>query len=290
MFLEAKVQNAEGNVLDLTSAESRQKFILSSIQGLNPPPAQLNITNIYGMDGGFLNSAFLNTRNILLTMLLRGDQEASRQELYDYFNTKDSLRFFFRNTNRNVYIDAHVETVECDMFQRTEEMQVSIIAPRPYFLGTVMHQAELGAITKLFEFPFAIDQDEPVPFSTYDEELIPILHVDGDIGNGFDLKIEVKQTFTDFRIRNETTSQQFKLSGFTFLADDEIRICTISGQKDLVLIRDGVEERIFEALAPGSTFFPLAHGDNLIFYDVGGVVNSNAAEVTLSYRDAYRGV
>lgn len=290
MFIGAKVQNAAGNILELNDAAARKKFILSSVQGLNPPPAQLNVTTIVGMDGGRLNSAFLNTRNLVLTFLLRGDQEQNRQELYDYFNTKDSCRFFFRNVNRDVYIDGYVETVECDMFQRTEELQVSIIAPCPYFSGVNLYELELGAREALFTFPFSINMDDPVPLSEYDIDRAADAIIQGDTETGCNILVKVKQPFTAMRIRNATTGQQIRLNDFPFLAGDEIRICTIPGQKDLVLVRDGIEERVFEALADGSVFFQLVPGANLLEYDVSGQLNEDAADVTVRYRNAYKGV
>ena len=74
----AKVQKESGSPLTLTGREPEWQIV--HIQGLNPPSAQINLTNIVGLDGAKFNSAKLNTRNIVLTLRLNGDVEGTDRD------------------------------------------------------------------------------------------------------------------------------------------------------------------------------------------------------------------
>ena len=79
----AAIENASGSVYVLTGDEPVYQVL--SIQGLNPPSAQLNVTNIVGLDGAKYNSARLNTREIVVTVKITGEVEKNRLNLYKYF-------------------------------------------------------------------------------------------------------------------------------------------------------------------------------------------------------------
>lgn len=289
MFLGAKVQNAAGDILDLNSAESRQKFVLASIQGLNPPPAQLNIANIYGMDGGRPNSAYRNTRNIVLTMLLRGDQEASRQELYNYFNTKEPCRFFFQNLNRNVYIDALTETVENDMFQRTGEVQVSLICPDPFFRDVEEYTYELQNSQGCFEFPFAIDADHPIPFGDYEAHRITEIVNDTQMDLPVEIFIKCNGNHFQPRVQNIDTGEYFHIPTMPNVGD-EYYINTDPANLTIKRIRAGVSSDAWASLTENSVLWQLHPGINRIGYKTLTEANDLEGTITIKVRPKYTGV
>ena len=161
----AEIENAGGEVLTLTGNEPSWQIL--SITGLNPPNAQVNVTNIAGLDGAKFNSSKLNTRNIVIMLKLNGNVEANRQLLYRYFRTKEACKFYFKNENRDVFIAGYVETVECDLFSNGEILQASIICPYPYFKSMAEIIADISNEVAGFVFPFSINIGEPIPFSMY---------------------------------------------------------------------------------------------------------------------------
>ena len=96
----AKIENHNG-ILTLTGNESKWQVI--SITGLNPAPAQVNLTDIASLDGAKFNSSKLATRNIVITIRLNGDVESNRLFLYRYFSSKDNVTFYYKNSHLDTF-------------------------------------------------------------------------------------------------------------------------------------------------------------------------------------------
>lgn len=286
MFI-TKIRNADGEILNLSEATDR--FVVSSIIGLNPPVAQINTTKIVGLDGARLNSASLNTRNIVINLMLRGDQEANRQELYEYFRTKGLCRFYFQNNNRNVYADGIVETVECDMFQRTEQMQVSIICPSAYFSDVDQYVVDLSNSQMAFYFPFSIDENAPIEFSTYESERVTEVINGADAETGILMLIRVLGSVSNIVVQNVGTGEGIDLTG-TFLEGDELWVNTDPNDTQMTWIRNGVEASLFPTLSMNSVLLTLAPGSNFFGYMVDGHTHDNLVQIGFTFRQQYRGI
>lgn len=292
MFITAKVENPQGEVLDLMS--KRGSFFVEHIDGLAPPTAIINTNNIYGMDGAKLNSHYLGTRNIVLTMQLRGDQEASRQELYKFMNSNVPLRFYFKNQNRDVYIDGIVENIEDDMFVRTQSMQASIICPDPFFRDVELQTIELQDVKSLFEFPFSINQNDPVPISDRKNGRITDVSVNANVNIPWELDVEIptgSEVYqAKFVIDNHETGEflGFQNGGFRFSDGDRLYINTDPRNLKFYVIHDGEYVNMFSKLNPGSTFFQLHPGNNQLEYAASDTYKH--MKITMTYNNLYTGV
>ena len=296
MFITAKVENPQGEVLDLMS--KRGSYVVERIDGLNPPPATINTNNIYGMDGARLNSHYLGTRNIVVTMRLRGDQEASRQELYQFMDSNVPVRFYFQNRNRNVYIDGIVESIEDDMFVQTQTLMASIICPDPYFHDLIEKNVELENSQNGFEFPLSINIDEPIEFSTYEENRETEVIIDSQVEIPFEIEITTRQQlyyFTSFTIQNVLTGEKIGFAGWPnddgFVPGDVIRISTDPYHPTMtVKIGQTVYNRVPQMILGGS-FFTLHPGRNLFAYKTNPEPGDAAfLDINLRFRNRYRGV
>jgi len=284
----ARLENSRGDIITLTGQESNYQIL--SIIGLNPPSAHLNTSSVSGMDGAMYNSGRLNTRNIVITAKINGDVEENRQNLYRYCPTKEKVRFYFKNNNRDVYIDGYVDSVECDLFTNDERMQISIICPHPYFMDTSETQVDGSSITGLFTFPFTINLGSPIPFSEYILDATINLYNDSDDQIGTLIDIDVNASVNEIQILNTGNGDRFTLS-YAFVAGDHITINTIKCQKSVMLMRDGISQNIFSAMQKGSVFFQLSSGDNFFAYTVDGSTLNNAnADMMFTYFKMYRGV
>lgn len=283
----AKIENASGDMLTLTGNEPVYQVI--KITGLNPPHAQINTTSIVGLDGARFNSAKLNTRNIVLTVKINGDVETNRLNLYHYFRTKEPCTFYYANDTLDVSINGYVENVECDLFTNNELAQISIICPYPYFKSISQVIADSSNVLGLFVFPFSINADEPIAFSS--------LQTNGDIEvynaseseTGALIDITVKNSVNTIQINDVVSGDTLTLS-YSFIAGDKISINTNKGQKSISLIRNGLITNIFSALQQGSTFFQLMSGINLFEYTTNGVSASNDILILFRFYNVYRGV
>lgn len=284
----AKIENSNGQVLTLTQNESDYQIV--SITGLNPPPAQINTTNIAGIDGSKFNSAKLDTRNIVIMIKLNGDVEGNRLALYQMFRTKEECRFYYSNGRRDVSIPGYVETVECDLFTNAEIMQVSIICMYPYFRDMDEKWVEVsdGAIAG-FHFPFSINIGAPIPFSIYNLDGETNVMNTAEADTGAVIRIDVNAPVRTIEIRNTGNNKFFKLD-HDFQRADTILINTHKGEKSITLVRNGVASNVFTALKLGSTFFQLNVGDNFFTYFANGVQNDERLLVRFIFAAEYRGV
>lgn len=284
----AKIENRSGQVSVLTGRETEYQVI--SIEGLNPPQSQLNLTSIVGMDGAVFNSSKLETRNIVITIRINGDVEENRLALYQIFRTKEWCRFYYKNAHRDVYIDGYVESVECGLFSNSETAQISIICPSPYFKDLEEIIDDISNTVSLFTFPFFINENEPIPFSEFVIARVSNIFNNSSAETGLEIVVNVVGAFNKLVIRNTETGETLTLN-YSFLEDDIIHIDTNKGQKSVKLIRDGVTLNIFSAVAAGSVFFQLRAGDNFYGYLVNdGEEYNNLAIVQFRHRTVYRGV
>ena len=262
-----KIENAKGEIFELTHDSTEYSII--GVQGLTPPPTAVNTSTGGTLDGTFYNSSRVNQRNIVITIVLNGDIEGNRQRLYQIFNIKKQCSIYFSNKNRNVQIVGYVETLEGDLFVQREQIQISIICPRPYFEDLKTIYTELAQIVRMFEFPFTIEETDPIPFSEIQEFPLCTINNGGDVETGFVMKIMITGATRNIKIYNTTRGEFFGISNYNadwFESGDEITINSLSGTKTVTLTRSGVTTSILNQISEGSTWLKLDVGENDFTY------------------------
>lgn len=283
----AKIENRSGDVYILNGDEAAWQ--VASITGLNPPAGLINTTTIVGLDGAVFNSAKLETRNIVITVRITGNAERNRLQLYRAFRTKEWCRFYYANGSVDVWIDGYVESVECDLFQKAEQAQISIICPQPYFRSVKQIIADVSSVTGLFTFPFTINQNHPIPISTYDQDATAIVTNETATPTGVIIEMDFSDTVNDFVIGDTDTGEQIHLI-YPFRAADHVTINTNPGEKSVQLTRDGQTYSIFSAVQLGSVFFQLAAGPNGITYTADDGASTEKVYCLIRFYNQYRGV
>lgn len=187
-FFTLKIENTKGEVFELT--HNTKDYVVAGIQGLTRPPTSVNTSACAGIDGSFFNSARMEQRNIVLDLILRGDIEGNRQRLYHIFPAKTPCTVYFKNWNRDVKIKGYVETLEGDIFSVREQMQISIICPKPFWEDMQAVYDELSSIVKRFSFPFSIE--EPIPIAELNGSGGVTIENKGDVETGFICRITMQ--------------------------------------------------------------------------------------------------
>ena len=251
-----RIQNTKGETFELTNDTAN--YIVTDVSGLLRPASDIHTSTGTG-DGELFSSARIQKRNIVITLRLMGDIETNRQRLYRVFPAKTACTVFYKNKNRNVRIEGYVEVIEGSIFTEREEIQISIICPKPYFENLNMLQAELSRITKLFEFPFSIQI--PIPFS--ERRNLPLCTIvnRGDVHCGCIITIEISGEVQNLNIYNTATQQFFGLD-YIFQADDVITLNTKQGEKSVFLFRNGETINLLSSMKTGSAWIQLAAGSN----------------------------
>lgn len=255
-----KIQNTNGEIWELTH---NSNYHITGVQGLTPPPTAINTATAGTIDGTFFNSARVNQRNIVITLVPNGDVEANRQMLYKMFPRKTKCTIYFQNKYRDVKIDGYVETLDSDIFTMRQQVQISIICPRPYFEDLYTLYMELSKIVALFEFPFSIL--EPIPFSELLDTPRAIINNRGDAVCGAKIDVDVYDTCEKLKIINTTENTYFEIN-YAFQADDHVVINTNSGQMGVILKRSGVTTNLLNYVTQGSTWLKLKPGLNIFTF------------------------
>ena len=250
-------QNKYGQQLELTHNEA---YTIKSIDGLDPPDAQINTTRNANDDGSVYNSSYVTNRVIVITIAINGPAEENRINLYKYFKSKAAVRLYYNNGIRNVYIDGYVQRMPIGFFDKKQIIQITIFCPKPFFNGTEDEIVDFSSVNALFEFPFSIE--EPIPFSELVVEQEKTIINNGDVETGMLIIMRARGNLTNPVIYNVETSEYFALD-LSMIKGDEIQINTKKKEKSVIKISDGVVTNIIGNLRNGSTWFQLNPGDNL---------------------------
>lgn len=282
-MLHVTIENKYGEQLALTG---NNDYILLSVSGLTPPTATINTTVIQTMDGAAFNSSRLNTRNIVLTILPQCNVEKNRIGLYKYIKSKQYIKLYLKNGRRNVWIDGYIESVDGNLYEKSQQIQVSIICPDPMFKTVNETYYSFSNVVDKFKFPFAIDADG-VPISEVSEYQMLNVVNDSDDETGVIIELTATGKIVEPKIHNTTTGDVFQLN-FEMLPGDLITINTRKGNKGVTLTREGVTTNIINKVERGSSWFNLLVGDNIFAYET--VYGSNSLNVTIRLQTVYEGV
>ena len=275
MFI-LEVENVRSEKLRLTQNESKYQVV--SVEGLNPPSAEIFTNTVAGLDGGLFKSSKLQMRNLVLNIKIRGDVEKNRIALYKFFRTKYPCKIYYTNESRRVYIEGYCEAIENDLFTDNQTMQVSIICPDPYFKSVLLMYTDISKIFANFEFPFAFGAknsiceastmtDDAIIFSGIDINRRVSVTNNGEIDTGVIITLTAHSDNIINPVIYEIDDKTFFKLNTTMMEGDVIIIDTNKGHKSVKMIR-GVEEiNMIRYMATGSTWFQLRQGDNVFTSD-----------------------
>ena len=118
MFFTLHLENQSGDRICMT--DTANKYMTSSITGLSPPTGTINTAVYAGMDGSYLNNAFIEKRNIVITFEMRGmGIEQRRHQLYKVVKSSKYVKVFYKTSGIDVYTEGYVETCEVGNFLGT---------------------------------------------------------------------------------------------------------------------------------------------------------------------------
>lgn len=291
MFFSLILESTAGDQIDM--AATANQYMTSKIEGLSPPPGTISTSTYAGMDGSYLNNAFIEKRNLVISFEMRGiGLEKRRHALYRVVKPSRYIKVFYKTAGIDVYTEGYVETCEISNFDALTSGQISIICPDPYWYSTSAVYAYYSQVTGAFHFPFP-ESDAPFPLGIYSTTDNIIIQNDGD-ETGFTIQIEASSSETVPEIAavtptfyNADTGEYLQVKG-DILKGDVITIATKTGNKTVTLTRNGVDSNIINRLVSGSTWLSLREGKNT--FHIQAVRGVKDLKVTLMHRNAYLGV
>lgn len=278
------VENKYGERLNLTN---NTDYALIKVGGLTPPTAVINTGVLATKDGSVFNSSRLNNRNITLMIVPHHRIETTRINLYKYIKSKQYIKLWIKNGLRDVWIEGYVESVEGDLFENPQKVQVSIICPDPYFKSRETAVTTFSKVTPGFTFPFSIDENG-VALSTAEVYTEQNVYNPSDDETGIIIELYAKgDRVLEPTIYNQTTGESFTVK-HEMANGDKVIINTRRGEKSLTSIHDGVETNIINSMLRGSNWFTLITGDNIFSYSC--LYGAENLQVTATLQPIYEGV
>lgn len=277
-----KIENRFGDVLELTH---NKNYVVSSVEGLNPPKAKINLSDVVGMSGSLFNSSKTEMRNIVLTVLPQIPVEKNRLALYKYAQTSQWCKIYYSNGSLDVQIEGYVETVEGSLFKRPQSIQISILCPQPYFEDLNEIFNDISSLLANFEFPFAIES-EGIEFSYINHDMLSTVVNHGDVETGLSIYITARGDVVN-PVIYDNYGGKFAID-VTLSEGEQIVINTNSGKRSVKLIRGVGEENIINKVQSNPKWFTLYPGENIFSYDAESGVDFMS--IVFRHRTKYGGV
>ena len=279
-----KVENKYGQQLELTNNEA---YVVTDVDGLYPADGTINTTRNASADGSVFNSSYVNEKQIIITLSINSPAEENRINLYRYFKTKEPVKVYFKNDSRNVFIEGYVKNCNIGFFDKKQIFQSTITCPDPYFKNTNPVEVDFSKTIPLFEFPFSIEEGEPIPFSDLGGQPKISINNSGDVEAGFIIHLYSRNDVVNPVVYSETINQYIGLN-MTLRQGEEVIINTIKKQRSVTLISGGTKTNLINKLKFGSEWIYLIAGYNTI--GVSADSNIDDMEVNCELNVLYEGV
>lgn len=279
------LENAAGDQLNFAQNSA---FTVTDIEGLNPPDATINTSEIALIDGAKYNSAKLNMRTINIAFAIEYQAAQNRIAVYKVLKSKQYIKLYYNGQYRQVFIEGYIQSIDISYFAMKQIVTVTILCPSPYFREAQEIVNELLNIISSFHFPFASPANPSIVFGYISNDVGISIENDGDVDCGMIIELYARDAISNPKIFNYVTQDFFGLNYSMQLAD-LITIDTRQGQKSVTLLRGGVETNIFNYIMEDSTWLQLSANGDTFVYEVGTGATGDLA-ITFKHYNLYEGV
>lgn len=269
MIRAVKITNFRGETLTLDLANPWDSGLaVTAIKGLGPNKATINQVEVATDDGATYNSARVSSRNIVFTIQFVGtDIEACRQKTYKYFALKKPVDIEVITDNRDLRISGYTESNEPNIFSSAEDTSISVVCPYPFFYSvTESNTVTFYGEEPSFEFPFENEGEEPVlEFGIVFAVTEANVYYEGDYEVGVIITIHATGPAKNISIFKLDTTESIQINTDMETGDDII-ISTVSRDKYIRRVRNGVTTNIMNCMGKKTNWFLLQGGDNAFAY------------------------
>lgn len=287
-------------------------FFVAGITGLGPPKADINTTRRAGSDGSIYNSAKVESRNIVITLIYYMDNTAGtdgqildvetlRHKTYEFFPIKRQVTLHFVTDRRRASITGYVESNEIGFFTNMEGSQISIVCNNPWFVSEDAGVTNLRLINTepLLTFPVYFDEASAenrnyVEFSKKKSRITGNIPYYGDLETGLALTVTCKSATGDIALSNDTHNETVTISsqtvanltGSAISSGDRIVVTTHTGNKTAKLFRGSAVHNIIAAVNKQSKWPKLYSGNN----ELSATPTTGRVEVAIDLNVLYEGM
>lgn len=250
-------QNSFGN--SITFSDSFPYF-LEKVEGLYEKSSELfGSKSAFGI-GELYTGRSVNKRNIVLYGYFKDHFVERRDYLYNMFPDEDEGTLFYYEDNKKLKIKYQVEKVSITEIVPIRYFMISLICFNPYFEDIEETQLNLASITGGIEFPLEIPEDG-MEFETKSSVTSVQVENPTKIECGLRIVFSALGPVKNPTLKNIINQEEITTE-FDMKLGDKIVITTHMNNKNIVLIRNGVETNINNYLKYGTRFLQLKPGTN----------------------------
>lgn len=273
MLDKVEFTSASGKKLVVPMYDGADGFFFDSVEGIDPVKAEIVSSSFANVDGDQYQSARRGSRNLVFKMgvdisQVNGSVQDLRRMLMSFMMPKSPVTLrFFDTVYPAVDINGIVETFDWPLFVQEPEVTLSIIC----------HQSDFVDLMTVA----VIDTTTPTLVNT-------LIEYPGSIETGFRFYMLADRALEGFTIYHRNASGTLSTLEFDYslIAGDLVEICTISGEKEVMLTRAGTRSSIMYAKSPYSSWINLFPGTNYISV----VAEGAPIEYSLEYVNRYGGL
>lgn len=249
MLDKVEVRTDQGELLSLPFADISGGYMVQSIEGLDPVPANIVSSSFARLDGEQYQSARREKRNLIVKLGLEPDYtsqtvEQLRNNLYRWFLPPRNANFrFFTDNNPLVDISGRVETFDCPIFVKEPVATMSILCLDPDFYEPI--EVEIAGQTTAGTAMGNIDYE-------------------GTVDTGIVFTININRSLTGFTLIHQPAGEQQRRLDVVgqFVSGDVVAISTVPGNKYVTRTRGSVISSVLYMVSPYADWTRLQPGNN----------------------------
>ena len=249
--IKIKAANSYGTSLQLPQQAA---YAVASVAGLTPPQGAVYTSELATKDGSFYSASRSQNREIVLTIYPQERIEAARLALYGVFKLAKWVRLELQTKQRHVTIEGYVESMQGDLYENPQNLQISVLCPDPFFEDVTTATTALPTADTAVTVANAGDEEAGAVFT-----------------------LTASGAVTDPTIYNTTTGQSFGLD-IDLVSGDVVTIDTRRGSLRATLNHGGTVSNIINAMTSGSEWIKLQPGNNSVKFNA----ESGGAALTCS--------
>ena len=292
-----KCTNEDG-VEVVFSYKADARFFLKSITGVTTVKNKIATSANTTVDGSTYQGSVTQERNIVIVAEMDANSseyhQDSRDLLYSCFKPKAWGTLEFTEGSRPPRIIKYkAETIECDNDDGPERFAtISLICPDPLFQSQDDIVVTMAGWDSGFEWIHEF-LEEGEEFGERKSEIVKTIENDSAADYiGIEIDISATGAVTNPAMYHEQQAEHIQIGTsvdpFVMQAGDKLKITTGTNEKDVVLIRGGVEKSVNEYMDENSEYIQLIHGKNTFTYAADS--GRDYMDVSIIYRLRYLGV
>ena len=250
-------------------------LLITDISGIGSPGADVNTTDYVTSDGSLFTGTRAKSRQIIMKIqpidsTSKESIETCRQKTYRYFPIKHNISLTFETDNRTSVIHGYVSKNEPTIFSKSEEIQIDIQCPDPYFyLVGEATSVIFNGVQPMFEFPFSNEKVEDDTTVIHHREYDDF----GRVVNEWDETVVLKGT-KNLLVMSEVKEDKYGIIDYAGEVDIGV-VVTLHARgtvKDPIFYKQGSDNYmlILTDKIEAMTGTPFGEGDNIEISTVSG--------------------